>query len=515
MAKIRKAFFLVIISAISVAFLLAQELPQEHHEVVVRLKLLDVIVTDAGGNFILDLSRNDFQLFEDGQLRPIESVELVTLKSKEEILAKYPGEAAQEELKARKRIYVLFDWLNTDPITLRRARDELSRLMLNLVEEGFELKLLALYPEKGLEELCDFSSDRELISQIISALEGNLTPIFLSAERDSSPDQTSDFSLRLQWQDLLQKSLSGFLQLIPMIKEAPGRKTVLLISSGLTEKESLPYLDLGRAGGSLITQIDRVKIFDPFDLTKNSTYPEFLEELVHLANSNLITFYGLQLGQVEEVESNLALSYLSKKTGGAYFRGAEAFSIGEKVIKRDNIRYYEIAYVPASREEDGKFHRVEVKCTREGARVHFRDGYVEYKEQELTNRRLASAFLAPDFYQDIDFEVSIEARPQGQNNVIFHGNLYLPLDQFLWQLDTSKKVTFFIGIKEMNQQKVHFGQEEIDLTEDLQQGKKYLIYEFTTTKIKLKPGRYGVVITVTWKGEKTGSKHLWTKIGTP
>ena len=67
----------------------------------------------------------------------------------------------------------------------------------------------------------------------------------------------------------------------------------------------------------------------------------------------------------------------------------------------------------------------------------------------------------------------------------------------------------------MNQQKVHFGQEEIDLTEDLQQGKKYLIYEFTTTKIKLKPGRYGVVITVTWKGEKTGSKHLWTKIGTP
>ncbi|HPB59898.1 MAG TPA: hypothetical protein PK266_07590 [Candidatus Saccharicenans sp.] len=310
MAGIKRAFFLAIISVMSAAVLSAQELPPEHHEVVVRLKLLDVIVTNAGGNLILDLSRNDFQVFEDGQLRPIESVELVTLKSKEEILAKYPGEAAQEELKARKRIYVLFDCLNTDSITLRRARDELSRLMMNLVEEGFELKLLVLHPEKGLEELCDFSSDRELISQIISALEGNLTPIFLSAEKAAKPEQAPDFSLRLQWQDLLQKSLSGFLQLIPMIKEAPGRKTVLLISSGLPEKESLPYLDLGRAGGSLITQIDRVKIFDPFDLTKNSTYPEFLEELVHLANSNLITFYGLQLGQVEEVESNLALSYL-------------------------------------------------------------------------------------------------------------------------------------------------------------------------------------------------------------
>jgi hypothetical protein len=104
-----------------------------------------------------------------------------------------------------------------------------------------------------------------------------------------------------------------------MIKEAPGRKTVLLITSGFPEKESLLYLDSEKAGGGLITQIDRLKLFDPFGLTRNSTYPEFLEEVAHLANFNLITFYGIQLGQVEEVESNFALSYLSQKTGGAYF----------------------------------------------------------------------------------------------------------------------------------------------------------------------------------------------------
>lgn len=226
---------------------------------MVRLKLLDVIVTDADGNFIPDLLRDDFQVFEDGRLRPIESVELVTLKSREDILAKYPGEAAQQELKARKRIHVLFDCLNTDAITLRRARGELSRLVLNLVEEGFELKLLALHPKKGLEVLCDFSSDKEHLNEIVSALEGNLTPLFLSAEKTSNPEQASDFSLRLQWQDLLQKSLSSLLQLIPMIKETPGRKTVLLITSGFPEKESLPYLDSEKAGGGLITQIDKLK----------------------------------------------------------------------------------------------------------------------------------------------------------------------------------------------------------------------------------------------------------------
>lgn len=103
MAGVKRAFFLAIISVISVAFLLAQEIPREHHEVVVRLKLLDVIVTDADGNFIPDLLRDDFQVFEDGRLRPIESVELVTLKNREDILAKYPrGEAAQQEIKSQE-----------------------------------------------------------------------------------------------------------------------------------------------------------------------------------------------------------------------------------------------------------------------------------------------------------------------------------------------------------------------------------------------------------------------------
>lgn len=512
MAGVKRAFFLAIISVISVAFLLAQEIPREHHEVVVRLKLLDVIVTDADGNFIPDLLRDDFQVFEDGRLRPIESVELVTLKSREDILAKYPGEAAQQELKARKRIHVLFDCLNTDAITLRRARGELSRLVLNLVEEGFELKLLALHPKKGLEVLCDFSSDKEHLNEIVSALEGNLTPLFLSAEKTSNPEQASDFSLRLQWQDLLQKSLSSLLQLIPMIKETPGRKTVLLITSGFPEKESLPYLNSEKAGDGLITQIDKLKFFDPFGLTRNSTYPEFLEEVAHLANFNLITFYGIQLGQVKEVESNFALSYLSKKTGGAYFRGADAFSLGEKVIKRDNSRYYEIAYVPASQEEDGKFHQVKVKCKRKGARVHFRDGYVEYEEEDLANRRLASAFLAPDFYQDISFEAATEARPAGGDHFILQGKLHLPLEQFKKEDKMVEKLTFFIGINEMNQEKVHLGQQEIDLSEDLHQGKIYLIYEFTTTRLKLKPGRYEVVITLTCKDGRTGTRHLWIEI---
>lgn len=44
-----------------------QEIPlPEKHEVAVRLVLLDVIVT-KGGEFVKDLTKDDFELFEDGK----------------------------------------------------------------------------------------------------------------------------------------------------------------------------------------------------------------------------------------------------------------------------------------------------------------------------------------------------------------------------------------------------------------------------------------------------------------
>ena len=98
-------------------------------------------------------------------------------------------------------------------------------------------KNLQLLEESNLSYVAVFgNNDRSLLSLAskyniknepyyfkIKDIKFKLTPLFLSAEKTSNPEQASDFSLRLQWQDLLQKSLSSLLQLIPMIKETPGR----------------------------------------------------------------------------------------------------------------------------------------------------------------------------------------------------------------------------------------------------------------------------------------------------
>ena len=55
-----------------------KELTQpEKHEVEVRLVLVDVIVK-KGGEFVTDLKKEDFELYEDGMKVPINSFELIS-----------------------------------------------------------------------------------------------------------------------------------------------------------------------------------------------------------------------------------------------------------------------------------------------------------------------------------------------------------------------------------------------------------------------------------------------------
>src|SRR4030065_1341713 len=63
-----------------------QEQPQLRHEVKVTLKLVQVYVTDKKGNPVLNLTKGDFLVFDEGQKQPITEFEkhILSLPSKKE-----------------------------------------------------------------------------------------------------------------------------------------------------------------------------------------------------------------------------------------------------------------------------------------------------------------------------------------------------------------------------------------------------------------------------------------------
>ncbi len=505
---------LVLILAISLFYLPAgaQKLPPERHEVIVRLILVDVIVTDEKGNFVTDLTKGDFQVYEDGKLRPIHSIELITLKSQEEIVKEFPEGRLEEEIKSRKRIHVIFDCVNTDLVTLRRAKEKFLDVLLSLIREGFEIKIMEINSKQGLRILSDFTSEAGIVKDIVSRIKGSLEVLLLTKrkvlKREPEPEENTDYEPdELQWRNLLQKTLSYLLQVIGMIKEDPGRKSVLVMSSGFPEKQSHAYPPpfVEREGPPIL------KLFDPFDIIEKQEYTEVMDEIIRYANTHHISFYCLNPSIVESVESNYALSHLSEETGGAFFRGSNKFVAGEEVVKRD-LNYYNIAYTPWSKKEDGKFHRLEVNVGRKGLKVRFREGYADYREEDIKKRDLAAAFFAPSFYQDIGFDCTITALPQRKNRYKFWGRLNLPLAQFRQAAVPPEKVTFLFGIKEMEEERVHIGEVGIDIKEDLDKEESYLFYHFGTTDVKIKPGRYEVSVVLTHEGDKTGAWEGWIEV---
>ena len=530
-----KLIFLVLIAILILfSFLLSEKVqifPPEQHKVIVRLILIDVIVIDKNGNFVTDLTKEDFEVYEDGQLRPIHSVELITLKSKEALLKKLPSKKLEREIKARKRLYVVFDCINTDYITLRRAKEKIINTLSNFLKEGFEIKIIEVNYRLGIRPLNDFTSDINIVKDIVLKVGQN----FLLFEKKSYMKQKEritrnnlnliqklDKSIKMQniidsktekiiesdlfyenelWgRNLLQKSISYLLQIIGMARKARGRKSILLISGGFP----------------VVGWRTLVRIFDPFNIIQKSilqNYIEIMDEIIRYANTNRISFYCIDLSGVESTGlSNYALIHLAEDTGGAYFKGTKKFVKSEEVIKRDLSYYYEIAYIPAREREDGKFHKVTVKVKKKGLRVKFREGYTDYTEEDIKKRNLAAAFFAPSFYRDIKFTCTIITLPQSRKNFRFWIRLNLPLNQFKKKSVVPENIAFLFGIKEREEEKVHLGETRINIKKAITEGASYYFGYFGTSGIKIKPGEYEACVVLTYKKENIGAWRGWVKI---
>src|SRR4030042_5959485 len=129
----RKLFWRVILALFCLANLcliksnsIAQDNKQQtklHYEVQVTLKLVQVYVTDKKGNPVLDLTKDDFLVFDEGKPQKITEFEKHVLVQKEEAQPEVPETPASpaQELMPRK-FFLLFDFRFNNGLGLEKAR---------------------------------------------------------------------------------------------------------------------------------------------------------------------------------------------------------------------------------------------------------------------------------------------------------------------------------------------------------------------------------------------------------
>ena len=324
---------------------------QVKHEVAVRLVLVDVIAT-KDGEFVKDLTAEDFEVKEDGKKIPINSFELISFEERELSIQE---QESQRSKRPQKKLTVLFDGINAWEKDIQENIDKIVEELVPLVKLGNEVMVCQLNEAKGVEVLQPFTSDEYAIRTAVASATGNMwnpgQDIFSTkidewarvkdpwyrkwestrADVTWEPKSQGD-DPQLVW-DLqmssflaeerlrFEKTIGGMFATCGMLGSLPGRKSVLFISGGIPDLSPRhimprfaeadfhpgtegfkPDADTANAmrQSSLNTgDIGRMRLFDPFQLEEKkefTTSEEVIRELIRYANAHNVSIYSLDAG---------------------------------------------------------------------------------------------------------------------------------------------------------------------------------------------------------------------------
>jgi VWFA-related protein len=437
-----------------------QEIPPEKHEVAVRLVLLDVIVT-KGGEFVKDLTKDDFELFEDGKKVAVNSFELISFEEKTLGVLKDKQESEQAPTRPKKKLAVIFDSINSWQKEIEGQQIDIVNELNELIQLGHEVMICQLSPTKGFEILQPFTTDDELIKNSVELASGKIWNF--GSDMGVIPQHDTTYSgadsrlyetmMRMDYLykelNKFEKTIGGILAAVNMIMDLPGRKNLLLISGGIPDIS--PQDTLSNFGNtSEISRRDRflgvqrnysgrnfnlpvnenVKVFDPFNILGDKVFKnseEVIRELIRFANAQNISIYSLssdsfvkhlysgasaehyqqyEQANLEKVSRDRInrvqnLRWISEDTGADSLRGASKFETFREVMRTDLNYYYQISFYPQRSVPDDKHHKLKINIKRGGVDMRYRKGYTDYSREEKNKIQLVTAFYMPSLFKEL------------------------------------------------------------------------------------------------------------------
>jgi VWFA-related protein len=393
---------------------------------------LDVVVTDAKGQPVLDLVRGDFEVLEDGKPQSVTNFEPAHTAPPSAPAPTAPRGAAGPDLPTGSQIVILIDDLHLARETVEPTKQALLRFVAQQVGAEDELGLVMTSSPGSLQPLTrNRTAIRDAIGRVSSREPGmaaargpqmspaqaelilrgdqsalrlaarglmeepgstltagspratveatdGATPAGLdagekSAAREAQREATAVLAGALRFSEMTLSVVEGVLRgLSPL----PGRKVCLLVSDGFlvgkgTSEERTGAL---RQVSDAATRSGAVV----YTLDARGLAPLGADASV----SGPVMDPGLRerVGRLGREESRETLLLLARDTGGLTVRDSNDVANGLGRMRADNASFYLIAYEPANVKRDGHFRKLEVRLPR---------------RPDLTLRTRAG-YLAPD-----------------------------------------------------------------------------------------------------------------------
>jgi VWFA-related protein len=403
---------------------------------------LVVYVTDKKGVAITDLTKDDFEIYQDGDKKQISNFKLYT----DEVVRSELGVSTEPEIPEATPIadestgagpqpvhLVLYiDNENLDPLdrnrVLSQTRDFIrtslhppARMMVVSYQRSFEvLQEFTSDPQEVLKAMrvvrtytggrTERDSTRRDISEQIHRLRDDNQSGTPSRSRDGERSQVYGLLDNYASESLndLQFTLDSLRQIITSLTGLPGKKGIIYVSNGLP---MTPGMELFYEASQALN--DTSLFSKMFEYDRSRTY----KQLAATANSQDVTLYtidasGLSLGGLGSAEyatsrdpsitsiglSNYtdSLRYLADETGGIAIFNTNDVAPKLDLITQDMFTYYSIGY-PLQASGHDKVHRVKVKLRDDPAfsnyQLRYRPRFVEKSLETKVQDRVVSSLV--------------------------------------------------------------------------------------------------------------------------
>lgn len=398
----------------------------------VRRVNVEVYATDSDGNRVTDLTVKDFQIFEDG--RPVEITNFLAVAGGKAIegpsvldapaIETTPDKPAaavpEEEIPEERKLWVVLyvDNLHLRPFNRNKVLGHV-RAFLRGLPQGTEVMLITYDRSVHVRET--FTTDRDLVAESTFELE-NLSSFVV--EKQTSRDNTlkeikgiTKDALRAESEaesyaknayNDVEQSVRGVDETIELLAGIPGRKALVYISDGLEMRAGEDMFQL------VVSQYSNNRERSGINLQANRYNARRLfQQLTARANSSGMTFYtidaaGLKAGGTDadrggggstfeidvtyQLNRQEPLMLLADETGGLASIGTSNFGRAFENIKQDFTYYYSLAYQPGHG-GDGRQHDIEVKVTRKGVKLRYRDDYRDKSNEARVSETATAALL--------------------------------------------------------------------------------------------------------------------------
>lgn len=389
--------------------------PQPTFRVQIDLVTTDVIPRDEGGNFIADLSKGEFEIFEDGVKQEITSMTVSHGGRVTNILAPPPVLASEGLVlppprpvsDVSGRIFVFFvDDLHFQIGSTPRVRELFKKISKQLIHDGDLFSIVSSGPSSIAVQM---TYDKRRLDEAISKMTGDE----LKPDEIVNTSPTGGVPAEVRYRvGVAFKTVYELLQNLDKVHDR--RKALVYVSDGYDlnpfEKSRLgfaepnsPFLESGLARMNQITaQQDQSTGESRVSDTGPDQAGEFsdaelmtmLAELTREANRSNVTIYTIDprglvgpLGDIaQQVEpqqwqefvrkSQDTLRVLADETGGIAVVNQNDFDKALKRIDADSSDYYVLGYYSSNPDPTQRRRKIEVRVTRPNISVQSRKEYV-------------------------------------------------------------------------------------------------------------------------------------------